>query len=203
VAVVSQLLIAWVITSQNGSFLAETEFKTVAVSPLASSGSESAALDEAWKVLTAFDEYGEWNSFTFGVTSSSSSPPQPGSPVVLQVSLGCPWPISRFITGRTTMTLDFFWLVYDENAKTMCWGIRNEKFPIFDRMLHSNRCAFLRFVEVGDYEGHVQIRHEDENLGFLAPLVGYIYKDAIENGFRDMTHDFSKRLAQRKLLLNK
>jgi len=202
VAVVSQLLIALVITSQNGRFLAETEFKTVAVTPLASLESESTSLDEAWRVLTAFDEYGEWNSFTFSVTSSSS-PPQPGSPVVLQVSLGFPWPISRFITGRTIMTLDFYWLVYDENAKTMCWGIRNDKFPFFDRMLHSNRCAFLRFVDGGDSEGHVQIRHKDENLGFLAPLVGYIYKDAIENGFRDMTHDFSNRLAQRELLLNK
>ena len=68
---------------------------------------------------------------------------------------------------------------------------------VVNSLIISNRCAELRFASGEDEEGGggVQIQHTDVNVGFLAPLVGLMYTDAIEAGFGLMTRDLRKRLA--------
>jgi hypothetical protein len=198
-----------------------------------SARAEVAALERCWRVLTAFERYGEWNSFTVGVAlggGGAGSLPSVGDRVALTVALGHPWPLDRALalvhpaiaattdngsgvqataastTRTTTLDLAFTWTEFDPRARRMCWGMRHRDVgPAFvraalHRLIHSNRCAELRYSRSPATEGagtavtagSVQVRHTDENVGILAPLVGVLFRGPIELGFAQMTEDLAR-----------
>jgi len=168
------LFVAFVaVVGRSWSFTAVVDWRPVLthVPPAAA----DVALARAWRVLTDFDHYGEWNSFTVGVDTAPGLP-EPGSPVGLSVVLGQPWPLDRWHGAHggpgTRLELNFTWLEFNPTTRRMCWGIRHARAPLglgpaLHRVLHSNRCAELRHDEG---TGEVQVRHTDENVGALAPL---------------------------------
>ena len=174
---------------QDFSFTAVHDWDTVS-----SSTSEMQHLTRAWTLISTFDAYPTWNTFTTSVTTSQ--PPVPGQPVQLAVTLGQPFPLSYFYPNETSfskMTLDFFWKEYSPSKHKMCWGIQNPTFPLLDIFLTSHRCCELRYQpNVG-----VQVRHTDLNQGLVAPLVQLSYQTTIEKGFAVMTRDMKRELARK------
>jgi len=151
-----------------------------------------AELERAWELLTAFPEYGSWNSFTTHVfTGNNKQIPVINEPVQLHVTLGPPYPFSIINpTATSNLTLNFFWTDFDRENHVLCWGIQNPGREYLDMFLTSHRCCELRF----DVKMGVQVRHTDLNAGIVAPLVEYMFRDAIEHGFEQMTIDMRERL---------
>ena len=168
-----------------------------------------------WDLVTDFEGYSGWNTFTTSVTSGGSSggdgsngggraAPTVGDPVELGVTIGMPWPVSLVYPERkTNLTLDFTWLDWAPPAlradtgqweARFCWGIRNRIFLLDFLTLRSFRCCSLRQLEA--QQGGVQVKHSDLNEGLLAPLVAVMFREPIEAGFWQMNRDLTARLAR-------
>ena len=177
------VLVALAILFKQGprwTFVAEAPWAPVL--PVSPEFAADAALDRAWAVLSDVNRYSEWNTFTTGVATEGGLPPQAGLGVELNVSLGYPWPLSSLApTSRSSLKLQFRWLAVEPENQRQCWGIRNPstfldialaairagteedegaapKDPsipgtIMDALIHSNRCAELRYAPDGSSNG--------------------------------------------------
>lgn len=187
----------WVALSTSVYFGRESSFTAsygwYTILPASTNAEETQQLTHAWTLVSTFDAYPAWNTFTTSVTTSQ--PPVPGQPVQLTVELGQPFPLSHFSNSTSKMTLDFYWIEYLPSEHKLCWGIRNNPtstFPILDIFLTSHRCCELRYQPgVG-----VQVRHTDLNQGLVAPLVQFSFQTTIEKGFAAMTQDMIRALAK-------
>jgi hypothetical protein len=167
-----------------------TEFKFVALHDWDTiiETKTSNELERAWKLLSDFDNYKKWNTFTTFVGTSNQIP-MIHEPVTLHVNLGLPYPFSILSKSKSNLTLDFVWKDYQPRKHRLCWGIQGNS--IANIFLTSYRCCELRFIEnVG-----VQVKHSDLNEGIFAPLVEFMYVDVIEEGFHQMTHDMQSYLS--------
>ena len=93
----------------------------------------------------------------------------------------------------------------------ICWGYQMVPAPLQPLILATRRCMELAEKKNNNKkkknknkstagalppsaEDVVTLRHWDTNSGPLAPLVGLLFKDAIEDGFRRMTDDMRRHL---------
>ena len=173
-------------------FTAETAWARV--------GDETTTVQAAWDIASDFGNYPRWNTFTTAVVSKSKAtaapltPPQVGTPVELHVSLGQPFPLNRFVETKSNMTLDFTWLEF-EPPRRFCWGIRN-KVAMLDNVLHSHRCMEFREFREEDIV-LVRVRNRDLNVGILAPLIEFMFREQIEAGFHVMNEDLDREIRPR------
>lgn len=210
IAAIAVLIVAALYSQRQRKFTATEDWQQV-LSVKDFLGGEEEALNHVWSVLTDFDEYSSWNTFTTQVILSENVP-KPGTRVTLHVHLDMFWPLNiRYSESTMNIILDFQWLQFDESEKKMCWGIRNNHRladdtsnsvtstlndligvidSVLDSFIISNRCAELK------YSGKaVWIKQTDENFGIIAPLVEILYKEAIEKGFRRMGTDLARKAA--------
>lgn len=186
-------------------------FAFTAETAWADAGPSGVDIRGVWGVMTAFEDYAGWNTFTTRVSRGGGdgngggrAAPTVGDPVKLGVALGMPWPVSRvYPERRTNLTLDFTWLDWAPPAlrrdtgqweARFCWGIRNRFFLLDFLTLRSFRCCSLRQPDA--QQGGVQVKHSDLNEGLLAPLVGIMFREPIEAGFQQMNRDLTARLAR-------
>ena len=108
---------------------------------------EEFVLNLVWNIISSFNDYGKWNTFTTDVFTRQ--PPVLGESVTLNVVMHYPWPIHIFDnTSEIILTLDTFQLLqFDQASRRICWGIRNSKSGmttlwsiVLDSLLISNRC---------------------------------------------------------------
>jgi hypothetical protein len=97
----------------------------------------------------------------------------------------------------------------ETEGRTVKSAAKQQLISLLDALLISHRCAELQVQMVETINStcstssasssnsdsqvvvQVRIRHSDENIGAVAPLVGVLYKQAIEAGFARMTRDLA------------
>ena len=147
------------------------------------------ALQEVQSILLDVQKWKHWNSFTYDVVAANRLDRgiRAGDNVMLSVHMN----------GRNIPNLSFTVLSTAESEKTtatpdsqpiLCWSLNIFSFrsALAEYLLGTRRCMHLRYHRASK---SIQIKHEDENFGILAPLVGYLYKDRIEEAFSLMNGD--------------
>jgi nucleoside-diphosphate-sugar epimerase len=143
----------------------------------------SVTVENAYAVLTDFEMYPEWNTFTHHV--ETVRPLRAGNKATLQVALN-----NALDSRLQNLTLNFEFLEVTANTR-VCWQYNMVPEYLKKYVLRTRRC-----FEVSSNESNVLVRHFDCNSGPLAPLVKALYKDSVEAGFRKMTSDLRRRLKQ-------
>ncbi len=125
--------------------------------------------DKVWDILMDLKRYGEWNSFTPKVESSL----QPGDDVMLHVNMT---PGKPLIQQKET-------ILWRKEETSIAWGIPHY-FPV-----RTERAQILTTLE----NGQTLYRTYDKFWGILVPLVMWLYRKKIQNGFDQMAKDLKKR----------
>lgn len=125
-----------------------------------------------WQVLTDFERYGEWNSFTPGVTSDFRL----GSPVEMQV---------RLVPGKKLMrqveTMNVL-----EPGRRFAYG-----YDLGSRyILRANRYQIVDDLGAGRSRYYTT----DKFSGVLVPLMNSLYARHIKRGFEDVATGLKTRV---------
>ncbi|MCH2046082.1 MAG: SRPBCC domain-containing protein [Saprospiraceae bacterium] len=124
-----------------------------------------------WAVLTDFDAYTEWNPFTPKVELKSK---QIGSPVILHVRMN---PNSKKLIKQPEVLQRWKEAVYVD------WGIEDAWYV-----------KTTRTQRLTNLEGNRTLYYTcDAFRGFLTPLIMFLYRKKIQQGFDEVAAALKKR----------
>jgi hypothetical protein len=187
-------LAAYAALYANYSFQVETEWKEVFTHPCPQSEGHCNSQATVMTALTTFSEYKVWNTFVSEIHSYGHDNLRRGDDLELIVRIRDP-----ITKSMTTLQLPFKMGIRTDNQ--LCWHYQMVPQYLQSYFLFTNRCMYLRtsFNPVTMNET-VRIKHVDENVGPLAPLVKALYYSSIYDGFEQMTSDLSAHLHQKSKL---
>ena len=143
----------------------------------------NASCDAVWTAVTAFEEYGEWNSF---VTRANVTSLAVGSAVEMQVNWGAAGKALSFQPERVDMTEYVSGVSVDAAASNyaLSYGGKNWKDWVlaFERVqslqsLGAKKCKYKTFDRFG---------------GILNPLVQWLFRGPMHAGFTAMQKDLKR-----------
>ena len=129
--------------------------------------------ERVWEILTDFEKYHEWNSFTV----TAEGPFEVGSVIKLLVA----FPNGQRLT--TTHTIDSIRPPYE-----MCW--RKLNFPL---LLWSRRCQVIEPLD-GERSRYL---NREYFFGPLAPVANYFYGRQVHRGLDEMAAALKQRAEER------
>lgn len=128
-----------------------------------------APLELVWEVLTDFDTYSEWNSFTPKIECDLKE----GNPVHLHVDM----------KQNNKIRIQTETLLWVKEKESIAWGI-TAAFPV-----KTERAQILTSLN----ENVTVYYTYDKFWGFLVPLVMLLYKDHIQKGFDAVSTSLKQR----------
>lgn len=148
------------------------------------------AKTEVMKTLTTLSEYKVWNTFVKDINSHNSENNIHEGDDIIRLTVNIRDPITRKM-----IILNLPFKMGTQTDSKLCWHYQLVPIYLQPYILSTNRCIYLRSLfDPGTLVESVQIKHIDENIGPLAPLINALYYSSIYEGFEQMTSDLAAHL---------